>query len=230
MFSFKQLRQLMQVQGSGTLAVRTQAVSSFTRLHLSVHGTVELRQSTEEKVVIEADDNLLDHVSVTNAGRTLYVTSEDKLRRPAYSQLRVTVHLRQLQHLDIASQGHVICPEPLLAVEPLEIKIQSVGNTQLLLQADALSLYSACQGKVEVAGTAGEVKIKNLSDGDLDCGQLAAQHLQLRNLGTGNVQLHAEQTIRIQHLGAGSVHYAGPARLLDVRHYGAGEIRHVGQV
>lgn len=43
MFSFKHLRQLMQIQGSGTLAVRTQPVSSFTRLYLSVHGTVELR-------------------------------------------------------------------------------------------------------------------------------------------------------------------------------------------
>lgn len=218
----------MQLQGSGTLAVRTQPVSSFTRLHLSVHGTVELRQSTEEKVVIEADDNLLDCVSVANAGRTLYVTTEDKLRRPAYSHLRVTVHLRQLQHLDIASEGHVTCPAPLVAVEPLEIKIRSIGNTQLLLQAGALSLNSACEGNVEVAGTASEVKINNLSEGDLDCGHLAAQHLKLRNLGAGNVQLRAEQTIRIQHLGAGFVHYAGPARLLDVRHYGEGEIRHIG--
>ncbi|MBF9223179.1 head GIN domain-containing protein [Hymenobacter ruricola] len=228
MFSFKQLRQLMQVQGNGTLAVRTQPVSSFTRLHLSVHGTVELRQSTEEKVVIETDDNLLEHVGVVNAGRTLYVTTEDKLRRPAYSQLHVVVHVRQLQHLDIASEGHVICPEPLLAVEPLEIKIQSLGNTQLRLRADALSLHCACQGHVQLAGTAGTVKITNMSEGDLDCGELVAQHLKLRNLGAGNIQLRAEQTIAIQHFGAGSVHYAGAGRLLDVRHYGDGEIKHMG--
>jgi hypothetical protein len=228
MFSFKQLRQLMQVQGNGTLAVRTQAVSSFTRLHLSVHGTVELRQSLEEKVVIETDDNLLEHVSVTNAGRTLYVTTEDKLRRPAYSQLYVTVYVRQLQHLDIASEGHVVCPAPLLAVERLEIKIQSIGNTQLRLKADKLTLHCACQGQVRLTGTAGTVKITNLSEGNLDCGELAAQHLKLRNLGAGNIRLHAEQTIAIQHLGAGFVHYAGPGRLLDVRHYGKGEIRHVG--
>ncbi|HEX8330838.1 MAG TPA: head GIN domain-containing protein [Hymenobacter sp.] len=227
MFSFKHLRQLMQIQGSGTLAVRTQSVSSFTRLHLSVHGTVELRQSHEEKVVIEADDNLLEYVGVTNAGRTLFVTTEDKLRRPAYSQLHVTVYLRQLQRLDIASEGHVTCAEPLVAVEPLEIKVQSVGNTQLVVQANQLTLHCACQGHVTVAGTAEQVKINNLSEGDLDCGALAAQHLKLRNLGAGNVQLRAEQTVNIQHLGAGSVHYAGPARLLDVRHYGAGEIRHV---
>jgi len=218
----------MQVQGNGTLAVRTQSVSSFTRLHLSVHGTVELRQSSEEKVVIETDDNLLEHVSVTNAGRTLYVTTEDKLRRPAYSQLHVTVYVRQLQHLDIASEGHVICSTPLLAVEPLEIKIQSIGNTQLRLQADKLTLHCACQGQVNIAGTAGPVKITNLSEGDLDCGELAAQHLKLRNLGEGNIWLRAEQTIAIQHLGAGFVHYAGPGRLLDVRHYGEGEIKHIG--
>ncbi|MBD2769881.1 DUF2807 domain-containing protein [Hymenobacter sp. BT664] len=217
----------MQVQGSGTLAARIQSVSSFTRLHLSVHGTVELRQSTEEKVIIEADDNLLDHVGVTNAGRTLFITTEDKLRRPAYSQLHVTVYLRQLQHLDIASEGHVTCGAPLVAVEPLEIKIRSVGNTQLQVQADVLNLHSACEGRVEVAGTAREVKLTNLAEGDLDCDALTAQHLRLRNLGAGNVRVRAQETIHLQHLGQGFVHYAGTARLLDVRHYGAGEIRHV---
>lgn len=227
MFSFKQLRQLMQLQGNGTLAVRTQSVSSFTRLHLSVHGPVELRQGHEEKVVIETDDNLLDTVSVTNAGHTLFVTTENKLLRPAYSQLRVVVHLRQLQHLNIANYGAVVCPEPLRATEPLDVHIQSMGDTELLLQADVLNLHCACAGRVRVAGTAGQVAINNKSQGELDCHDLAAQHLKLVNAGVGNVRVRAEQTIRIQHRGVGFVHYAGPGRLLDVGQYGAGEIRHV---
>ncbi|WP_310395866.1 head GIN domain-containing protein [Hymenobacter sp.] len=227
MFSFKQLRQMMQLQGNGTLAVRTQPVSSFTRLHLSVHGTVELRHGSEEKVVIETDDNLLDSVATYNAGQTLYVTTENKLRQPAYSRLRVVVYLRQLQHLDIANYGPVVCPEPLRAIEPLDVRIQSFGDTQLLFQADVLNLHSACAGRVTVAGTAGQVLINNKSEGELDCRDLVAQHLKLVNMGVGNVRVRAEQTIRIQHRGVGFVHYAGSARLLDVQQNGAGEVKHV---
>ncbi len=220
----------MQLQGNGTLAVRTTPVSSFTRLHLSVHGTVELRHGNEEKVVIETDDNLLDHVGVTNAGATLYVTTENKLLRPTYSQLRVVVYLRQLQYLNIASQGSVVCPEPLRAIEPLDIRIQSNGDTQLLLQADVLNLHCACVGTVLVAGTAGQVLVNNKSQGELDFRDLAAQHLKLVNMGVGNVRVCAEQTIRIQHRGVGFVHYTGPARLLEVRQQGVGEVKYVEQL
>lgn len=217
----------MQLQGNGTLAVRTQPVSSFTRLHLSVHGTVELRHGTEEKVVIETDDNLLETVGVTNAGETLYVTTENKLLQPAYSQLRVVVHLRQLQHLNIANHGSLLCPEPLRATEPLDIRIQSLGDTQLLLQANVLNLHCASQGRLVVAGTAGQVLINNKSEGELNCRDLAAQHLKLVNMGVGDVQVRAEQSMRIQHKGVGNVHYTGAGQLLDVQQYGVGEVRHV---
>lgn len=217
----------MQIQGSGTLAVRTQSVSSFTRLHLSVHGLVELVQSDEEKVIIETDDNLLDHVSVTNAGRTLYVTSEDKLRRPAFSQLRVTVYLRQLDHLDIASQGRVECTNALLAPEALSIKIMSQGDTDLTVETPSLTVNTATQGNVTLRGTAIEAVIRTASQGDLDAHALVAGRLRLRNASQGNIQLHATDTIAIQHFGQGYVHYSGPARLTDIGQYGDGEVRHV---
>jgi Putative auto-transporter adhesin, head GIN domain len=229
MLSFKQLRQMMQLQGNGTLGVRTHQVSSFTRLHLCVQGTLELHQGTEEKVVVETDENLLDFVGVVNSGHTLFVNTANKLRHPVYSQLRVAVYLRQLQHLDIANYLHssVVCSKPLCAIEPLDIKIRSIGDTQLLLQADVLNLHCASQGRVTVAGTAGQVLINNKSEGELDCRDLAAQHLKLFNMGVGNVQVRAEQTIRIQHKGVGNVHYSGSGRLLDVQQYGMGEVKHV---
>ena len=78
-----------------------------------------------------------------------------------------------------------------------------------------------------LSGSAGDVQIKNASDGNLNTRALVAQHLRLRNLSAGNIDVYAEQTINLSHMGAGYIHYAGPARLTDVRQYGAGEIRHV---
>ncbi|WP_324677925.1 head GIN domain-containing protein [Hymenobacter sp. GOD-10R] len=217
----------MKTQGSGTMAVQQQPVSSFTRLHLSVRGTVELHQGAEEKVVVEADDNLLDYVQVVNSGRTLYVTSENKLRAPAFTDLRVQVYLRQIDELYIASQGAVICATPLVSTEALTVKVYSQGNTALRVVAPTLTLTAASQGNLSVAGQAGEAVIKLASEGNFDGRDLCAQHLRLRNMSEGNIDLYAEQTISLTHLGQGYIHYAGPARLADVRQYGAGEICHV---
>jgi len=218
----------MKVQGSGTVAVREQAVSSYTRLHLSVHGAVELVQSTEEKVVVEADDNLLDYINVVNSGRTLYVTNESKLRGPEFSALRIIVHLRQLDKLDLAGHGSVRCQNPLTAAGPLDVRINSQGDTDLWVEAPALTVNLACEGNVTLRGHCDQVTLKTAASGDLDGAGLRAQHLKLRNLSAGNVTLYAEQTIAIQHLGAGFVHYAGPARLTDIRHFGQGPVQHVG--
>ena len=217
----------MQVQGSGTLVLREFPVSSFTRLHLSVRGAVELFQSNEEKVEVEGDDNLLDYLTVTNAGRTLYVTTEDKLRSPAFTQLRVRVHLRQLDKLDIAGQGTVCCANQLGVDGPLDVKVRAEGDTDLALNVAVLSVSAASQGSLTLRGQAGEVSIKTASQGHLFARELQAGQLKLRNMSEGNAELFATNTISIQHLGKGYVHYAGPARLLDVRQYGDGEIRHV---
>lgn len=217
----------MQIQGNGTLAVRTQLVSSFTRLHLSVHGHVELVQSDEEKVIIEADDNLLEQVGVTNAGRTLYVTTEDKLRRPAYTHLLIKVYLRQIDHLDVASQGTVRCTNSLLAAESLTVKIAAQGDTDLTLETPRLLLKAAAHGNVILRGRATEVTLRTASHGDLDASELVAGHLSIRNAAHGNIRLYATDTIAIQHAGHGYVHYAGPARLTDVGAHGQGEVRHV---
>jgi hypothetical protein len=227
MLSFKQLRQLMKVQGSGTVAVREHAVSSFTRLHLSVHGAVELVQSTQEKVVVEADDNLLDFVGVVNSGRTLFITNESGLRAPDFSTLRVTVHLRQLDKLDLAGHGPVRCQNQLTALGPLEIKVNGAGNTDLWVASPALTLQLACDGDVILRGACDQATLKTTASGHLHAAELRAQHLKLRNLSAGNVAVWAEQTIAIQHLGAGFVHYGGPACLTDIRHFGAGLVQHV---
>ncbi|WP_176132924.1 head GIN domain-containing protein [Hymenobacter sp. CRA2] len=218
----------MKAQGSGVLVCREYPVSSFTRLHLSTRGTVVLVGGAEERIVVECDDNLLEHLQVVNSGRTLYVTSENKLRAPAFTELRVTVYLRQLDTLHCACQGDVVCENVLVMPAPLEVKILSQGNTRLRVQAPALSLNIACEGDVTLAGEAGEVQIKTAAAGNLDARELRAQHLRLRNASAGNLDLYAEQTINLTHLGAGHIHYRGPARLTDVRQYGAGEIRHVG--
>lgn len=227
MLSFKQLREMMKVQGSGALAQREHLVSSFTRLHLSITGTVRFVVGDEERVLVEADDNLLEYVGVVNSGRTLYITSENKLRSPAYSALTVTVYLRQLSALNIAADGDLRCPDLLRVGTPLEVKIQSNGNTELHLAAPALTLTVASNGDVLLGGEADDVQVKVASDGHFDARRLRAGRLTVRNRSNGNVRVWAGHTIELHHGGNGTLHYAGPARLLDVNQRGSGEVRRV---
>jgi hypothetical protein len=228
MVNFKKLRKMIEVQGNGNIVSRELSVSTFVRLHLGCKGTVELHQSDDEKVIIEADENLLDHVAATNAGRTLFISTQEKLKQPAFTSCVVKVFLRQLNILYVRNEGgNVICPGEISLTEPLKITIQTVGETALWLNAPSLKILCQAQGNTTLRGRAEKLEIKNMSQGDLDASRFKAAELSIKNMAEGNVRLHADDAIRISHYGEGFIHYSGDAIVKDIKQYGDGEVKRV---
>jgi len=228
MVNFKKLRNANAIKGNGNIVSKEISVSTFVRLHLGCTGTIELHQGEEEKVIIEADENLMEHCAATNAGRTLYVSTREKIKQPAFSSCVVKVYFRQLNVLYVRNeQGHVVCPGEITLTEPLEIKVQSVGQTELWLNAPSVKILCQAQGNTILKGSAGKLEIRNQGYGDFDSSQLKAAELSIRNQGFGNVLLQASEAITISHYGHGFIHYSGNAVVKDIKQYGHGEVKRV---
>jgi hypothetical protein len=227
MVNFKKLRQMIAVKGNGNIVTREIQVSSFIRLHLGVKGTVELIQSTEEKVIIEADENLVDYFEVVNSGRTLYVSSDAKWWNPLHAKGTVKVYLRQLDKLRNCCHGNVYTTAPIQLGTPLEVKLQCHGDTDLELDVPSLNLLMQCHGDVTLKGKCGQLEIKDMAHGSLHCRELIAANVNINNMSHGDIDLHADETIAIKHMGHGSIHYYGKGILKDIRQYGSGEIKHM---
>src|ERR1700755_1884499 len=100
--NFKKLRKMIEEKGNGTISSREIPVSSFIRLHIATNGVTNLIQGDEEKLVVEADENLLKYFEAMNSGRTLYISSDAGLRKPAFTHCKVDVYFRQLDTLQIS--------------------------------------------------------------------------------------------------------------------------------
>jgi len=217
---------MIEVQGNGNIVSIEKQVSSFLRLHLATTGLVEMIQSNEEKVAISCDENLADYFDVVNSGRTLYVSAEGKLRTPKFTQCHIKVYFRQLDALAVRSDGgDVTCPD-LTISGPLDLKIQSEGNTTLNINAASIKLLNQCEGNVVITGKCNSITIKNQSEGNFSSKGLIADELTLKNSAEGNVDVYADKAITISHSGEGYIHYYGNAVLKDVKQYGDGEIKH----
>lgn len=221
---------MIKEQGTGNIISKTINVSSFVRLHISVRGLVELYQADEEKVVVEADENLVDYIQAQNSGRTLYVTGEGKWRVPEFSELRVKVYYRQLYNLNHASEkgGELVCGNTLRSGEPLEIKIQS-EKCQISLDVDAaaVKLNTACTSDIKIKGACNVFDVNLKSEGNLDASEMLAKNVTLKNYSVGNIDLYAEEAISISNYGQGNIHYRGNGLLKDIKQYGDGEVKHV---
>jgi len=219
---------MIKEKGTGNIISKTIGVSSFVRLHVSISGYTELIQADEEKVIIEADDNLVDFIQIENSGRTLYVTGEGKWRVPEFTSLRIKVFYRQLYNLYNGSEkGELVCGNTLRSGEPVEIKIRSEKSiTALDVDAASVKLITACEGDVTIKGSCIRFEINAKSEGNLDAREMKAKNVILKNYSEGNIDLYADDTINIRNYGEGYIHYWGNAVLKDIKHYGEGEVRH----
>lgn len=219
---------MMEVKGNGNIVSKEFNVSTYLRLHLACKGAIELIQGDEEKVVVEADENLISYFSAMNAGRTLFVTAEGKLKNPVFTSCLVKVFFRQLNVLYVRNDhGDVRCAREITLQDPLEVKIQSIGNTELWLNVPSIKLLSQTQGNILLRGKTAKLEIKNQSEGNFDSTQMTAGDLSIKNMAAGNIDLHAENSITISHYGEGYIHYSGNAIVKDVKQYGRGEIKRI---
>jgi hypothetical protein len=226
--SFKKLRQMIEVKGSGNIVSAVKSISSFIRLHISINGTIELIQADEEKVIVEADDNLQEYIEVTNSGRTLYVTAEGKWRTPGFSRLNVKIYYRQLFNIYNAStNGTLVCANPLTSSEPVEVKIYSdKSSSKLNINAPAVKLITACIGNVEIEGACNVLEISAKSEGNLYASGMLAKNVSLKNYSVGNLEVYADETLTISNYGEGNISYWGDGVLKDIKQYGDGEVKH----
>jgi len=228
MVNFKPLRQIIEVKGNGNVVTREISVSSFIRLHVAGKGQIELYQSDEEKVIVETDENLQDFISAFNSGRTLYVSAETNFKKLFFTVCKIKIFLRQIDRLQIRNENaNLICGNQIALSNPIEIKVQSVGNNELDINAPAIKILCQSEGNVLLRGKCGSLTVKNQSQGDFNSKDLIADRVSINNMAQGNVQLFADREIRIKHFGQGYIHYSGNAVVKDVRQYGDGEIKHM---
>lgn len=229
MVNFKKLKQMISTAGSGNVVQKEFQVSSFMRLHLGINGNAELIQSDEEKVVLECDDNLLDTVEVTNTGNTLYVIAGNKLRIAAYTTCTVKIYYRQLDTLVNSNNGNLTNTGTLTQGGLLTLKLQANGNTNLQVDVPAIKLTNQSNGNVTLTGRCGELEVRNQANGSLNAKALQAGKVSLNNMANGNVEVRSLDSIAINHMGNGWVHYYGPGVLKDVKQYGVGAVKHVSE-
>ncbi len=224
--NFKKLRQFIAVKGNGNLTSEERLVSSFLRLHISIPCSLELIASEEEKIVVTTDENLQSFVGVVNSGRTLYVSSNKMLKISEFTSLKIQVYTRQLDTLNIGTNGNVIMTEAYECVAPLDIKVESAGNTELLLSAPSIKLNIQSHGDFKIKGACTDLTVKTQSHGDFDAKELHAQNVVFNTQSKGNAWLYGSETLKIKHSADGFVHYYGNGILKDVLHHGTGEVKH----
>jgi hypothetical protein len=207
-----------RIEGNGKIITREIPISSFDQLEASGIYELRLSQDSKESVKIEADENLQEYFEVKNDGSKLVINMNKMKNKNLNTKktMKVYVSFKTLKDLNLAVIGNIVSEEA-LSFSDVKMHNQNVGNVDLKLTANKITIDNHSVGNVTLSGKADDAVINNEGVGSLRAGDFIVQTVSIENKGVGSAEVNAEKGLKVKENFLGKVKNRGAA---PAKHYG----------
>jgi hypothetical protein len=200
--------EIKDLRGSGNLVTEQREVSGFDRLEFGGVGTMTIRQGDVESLTIEADDNLIDHITTRVIGNRLVIEMEKNFNVGGMTRIHYDLVVKDLSRLTLSGFGDITMDE--LNTDSLTVLLSGSGNLTLAdLQAESLDVTITGFGNSEFAGEVKDLQVIIKGAGSFKGGDLRSQTARVEVSGFGNATVWAERDLDVEITGSGNVSYYG---------------------
>ena len=213
-----------KIRGNGNVVTEEHKVGPFTELFLDGVCNIYLNQGDEEKVVVEADENLHEFIYVDYSGDRLEIDMKSRINIRSRNKLNIYVTVKNLERLRIMGVGNVKT-DGKLRLDNLKTKITGVGNVELELEANSLDAELNSVGNISFSGEIDEAVISQGGVGKLDAYDLRLNKLDLNGSGVGKTEVYVEKEVAVRSTGVGNVHVRGDAVITELHSSGVGKVK-----
>lgn len=213
---------------SGVAAQKTEIrVDDFSELTFGTSGVLYLSQGSETKVVVEADEDVLEKIEFDQRGDRLVIRNRNDRgwnRGWGRSELKVYVTMQTIEAITLSGSGPII-GENRLETEDLEVKLSGSGSMELEVASRDLVIGISGSGSIEMEGAGEDVSARISGSGKIRADDLEVKSLDARISGSGSIYMSVEDEIEASISGSGNVYYRGdPDRVINSSS-GSGKIR-----
>jgi hypothetical protein len=209
------------IYGSGQISRETRDVNSFDAIEISGAFHVYLTQGSEESLVIEADDNLLQFIETGVSGGKLYIEPRAfSFRNPT---LKAYITIRDLE--EIRASGAVkITSETSIEFGRLMIATSGASEIDLELYGESLEIRVSGAGKTYLDGEVENTKIRLSGASRLNAESLFVDKMDINISGAGSANVRVEDELVANISGAGNIRYIGDPKVHS-KVSGAGNVK-----
>jgi hypothetical protein len=201
------------VRGSGNLAKEERSLSGVQRVGLATLGDLTISLGDQEKLIIEAEANLLPYLTSLVREGKLEIASEPGTNLQPTQPIRFHLIVKDLDGLETTSSGNISAPE--LRANQFTITSSSSGDIDLAgLFADILDVEMSSLGDVTInAGEIPEQDIEIDSSGNYNAQNVLSQRATVRLNSNGNATVRVSDSMQADLTSNGNLNYYGNPRL-----------------
>ncbi|MCS6967138.1 MAG: head GIN domain-containing protein [Cytophagales bacterium] len=207
---------------------QTRTLEEFHAIELSGPFEVRLVPSHEHAIKITTKGTVSpDEVKTQVHNKKLCISYRQKKRDFCNSQrIVLEVHCHNLK--EIITRGvYRLFSYDTLRSDKLVLKVEGVGNVDLLLNVEKLEAHVCGVGNTELKGIANEQSVRQSGVGNYKASELVCSKVQMHVEGVGNAEIHATKQLEIEAIGIGNVRYRGNPEIIRTNASFLNKIRHV---
>lgn len=212
-----------QVTGSGNVIQEERQLSGVTSVRVANQGDLQIELGDQEKLVIEAEDNLMDYIQSDVRGGTLTLDTQNLVNLNNMKPIRYLLTVKSLDGAGISSSGSISAP--VLQSDSFSIESSSSGDIYLEgLTAGSLSARLSSSGDVTIgSGMVGKQTVRISSSGNYDAQSMQSQEAEIQISSSGNASVAVSEALNGRISSSGNVYYWGEPQV-NVSTSSSGEV------
>ena len=209
------------INGNGEIVNSEVILASFDNIQNNCSADVTYHVSSEYKVVLSTDSNLIEFVETEVIDDVLVI----KTQKGSYSftEFTANVYCPTLKGVDISGSGDFLSKD-IIQTPKFEININGSGDIKGKFEVNTFIANIRGSGEIKLSGNTDELKLSISGSGDFEGEKFISNHAEIKINGSGDVDIHVNESLNVQIYGSGDVRYSGKPTAVNHSIFGSGEV------
>lgn len=209
------------VKGNGNVVKVTRPVDSFKEIKASAGINVFLFQGDEEKVVVEADENIQDCIITEVKGSTLSCYIDCNVRHS--KKMNVYVNYKKLNSIT-ASSGADVNGETVIKTDHLDVDVSSGADVKVSVDAEKVYCNTSSGSDAVIEGKADFFKGDASSGSDIKASGLTVKSCNVTTSSAGDIRITVTEEIDANASSGGDITYSGNPKIEHISESSGGDV------
>lgn len=212
-----------QVNGNGNVTTEERPVSSdFDQVKGSAGLDVYLTQGDENKIVVEADENLQEFIETEINNGKLHVTTIKSIGRSKAKKVHVTYV--NVNHV-AASSGADVIVNSVLKNENITLDASSGADLEVEIMAKEVFAETSSGADIKVTGKATSLKASASSGSELNARELLVINCKADASSGGDIVVNVKEKLQSEASSGGNIKYYGDPAAVSKNDSHSGSVR-----
>ncbi len=198
-------------------------VGQFTGIKVGGAFKVVLNQTGKYKLVVEAEEDILDRVRTEVKGDVLHIDMEWDWSWKGNDDITIFIDFKDLEYLEVSGAADVKTKGPIDA-NNLDMNVSGAGDLDLEVNAKTIDVTVSGAGDLRISGSIDRQQVRLSGAADYKAQHLKSKYTYAKASGAGSMVVYASEEIEAYASGAGSVKYYGDPVKETSKASGAGSI------